>query len=70
MGLRKARMPAPTGCCWPKGISTGSCSARCWGGSGRYLCREASADGSGQGSVRGLPRVGAGGLLPKALCAC
>ena len=32
-------MFATTGCCWPRGTSTGSCSARCWGGSGRCLCQ-------------------------------
>ena len=37
----------------------------CIGGSRRCLCREGNADGPEQPGVRGLPRGGAGAVLPK-----
>ena len=52
-------MPAITGCCWPRGISTASCSLRCWGGSGRCLCQA--------GNGRRLRRRRDAGLLKREL---
>ena len=63
-------MLATTGCCWPRGTSTGSCSARCWGGSGRYLCREASADGPDKAAYAGCRGSAREGFCQKALCVC
>ena len=47
-----------------------ACSAKCWGGSGRSLCREASADGPDKAAYAGCRGSAREGFCQKALCVC